>query len=287
MRLLLAALGLLIGALLALQYGRGGASGSTVTAPQALLQALTGGPPEEKLLFSSAPTAPTVPVDLLPAGIPVVYAFYELPDVRTAGLPKAQWSKNGVIKGQIPAASITPAAEPGSGMIALRAPEGAFAPGVYEVEVAFEGSKVAGSFVTAWAAEAIIGQPAPRDAEVVIKDACFATAVGTDGKPQPPRKTFYGTDRIYFVFRYGQAEPGSTVQVKWYGANEAIESAEREVLLPSVAGWAHAWLQAPMPGLPPGQYRAAVCMSSDTHELTGGSFGIAEGVAPPSPTPQR
>ena len=287
-RVLLTALGLLLGVLLAFQYGRGGPGSPTgaLPAPQAILRALTGAPPEEKLLFATTTTPPTAPLDLLPAGAPVVYGFYEVPGVTEAGAPKSRWIKNGVIQGEIPASDITLGRNPGSGMIALRAPAGGFAPAVYEVELTFTGGKVTGSFVATWGAEAIVNQPAPKDAEVLVSNAAFAAGVGPDGKPKQPKQSFYGTDRIYFVFQYGQAEPGSAVQVKWYGGQEAIESAQREVLLPSVSGWGQAWLQAPPPGLPPGPYRAAVNMSGDTREIASGTFTVTEGATPPN-KPQR
>lgn len=282
-RALLVAAGLLVGGLLALSRP-GTAGGSAIPlSPKSVLQSLSGASDEERMLFSATPVEPSQPPDLLPAGLPVIYAFYKIPGVKSDEVPKARWSKNGVTKGQIPATSITAGTHPGTGTIALRAPTGGFGPGVYEVELELGPSKVTGSVVTAFGAEEIIAQPAPKDAEVAIPKVAFAAGVDAQGQPQHPPKTFYGTDRIYFTFRYTQAEPGSTVKVNWYGGETAIASAEREVLLPSVEGWAHAWLQAPPPGLPPGQYRATVTMSSDTRAIAAGSFTVREGAAPVPP----
>ena len=283
-RVTLLAIGLLIGGILAFsRQSSSPAAPNGPLSPQSVLHALMGASDEERILFSATPTEPTRAPDLLPAGIPMVYAFYRIPGATAGASARAQWSRNGVVKGQIPVASITPGNHPGEGTIAFRAPADGFAPGVYEVEVQQGPNKVRGSFVTAVGAGAIIGQPAPKDAEVAIPKVAFADGVDAHGQPQRVRKTFYGTDRIFFAFRYTQAEPGSTVRVSWYGGQEPIKSAEREVLLPSVEGWAHAWLQAPFPGLPPGEYRATVTMSADTRAIATGSFTVTAGAAPVPP----
>ncbi|MHB8996513.1 MAG: hypothetical protein ACYC63_14810 [Armatimonadota bacterium] len=284
-RALLLAAGLFLGALLAFSQGQGTRLGpASPLSPHSVLQSLAGASDEARMLFSATAVEPSRSPDLLPAGLPLIYAFYRIPGVKPGEVPKARWSKNGVTKGQIPAASITAGTHPGTGTIVLRAPTGGFGPGVYEVELELGPNKVTASVVTAHGAEAIIAQPAPKDAEVVIPKVAFTAEVDAQGQPQHPRKTFYGTDRIYFAFRYTQAEPGSTVKVNWYGGETAIASAEREVLLPSVEGWAHAWLQAPPPGLPPGEYRTTVTMSADTRAIATGSFAIGEGAAPVPPS---
>ncbi|MEI6500117.1 MAG: hypothetical protein WCP21_03715, partial [Armatimonadota bacterium] len=213
----------------------------------------------------------------------VIYCFYEIPGVKTPGAPVAMLSKDGKRTGPVPAADITTGTQPGTGTLALRV-RGGFQPGVYEVELQFADSRVMASFVAAKGADAILAEPAPKDAQVTINAGVFASAVGAEGRPAKPKVAFAGVDKVFFVFQYDQAEPGSAVQVKWYGGQDIIETATREVLLPSVKGWANAWLQAPPPGLPPGKYRAAVNMSSDPHELAGAEFVVSAGQAP-SPAP--
>lgn len=279
---LLVAAGLALGTGLAL---RRPASAPTMASPlaQRVLEAVGAVEPEEKLVFALTPTQPAIIPDLLPAGAPVVYAFYELPGVTSATAPTMTLSRDGKSQGPVPASQAVAGSKPGTGTIALRAPSGGFLPGIYELELTFPETKVTGSFVTTLAAEAIASQPAPKDAEVAISNATFAPAVTPDGKVNKPQKSFWGSQRVYLVFYYAQAEPGSTVQIKWYGGQQQIDSATSEVLLPSVSGWANGWLQAPYPGLPPGDYHATVNMSSDPKELGSADFTIVAG-APPTPT---
>lgn len=279
---LLVALGLTVGTFLASRQPRTAAGTPAAPLEQRLLQAVGASRPEEKLVFSVTPTQPAYTADLLPAGATVMYGFYDLPGVHVSGAPVVRWSRDGKPMGALPASAVAAATRRGRGTITLRAPAGGFTPGIYEVEVAFAGTKFNGSFVTAWAAEVIASQPAPRDAEVVIANAVSAPAVTPDGKANKPQKAFWGSQRIYFVFHYSQAEPGSTIQIKWYGGQQQIQSATSEVLLPSVEGWANGWLQAPFPGLPAGAYHATLNMSGDAKELSRTDFTIAPGTPPVS-----
>lgn len=281
---LLLALGVAIGALVALRTADGGGSATIAAPTQRLSQAVGGAEPEEMLLFAVTPTRPAAAADLLPAGASLIYAFYQLPGVTERTAPAVKWSKDGKTIGALKAGDVAVGEKPGTGTLTLRPPSGAFAPGIYEVELASPESKLSGSFVTAWGAEAIAGQAAPKDAQVLIVDVTFAAAVTPEGKANKPQKSFWGSQRVYFVFHYAQAEPGSAVQIKWYGGPQQINSATSEVLLPSVEGWANGWLQAPFPGLPAGDYRATVNMSSDPKVLASGDFTIVPG-APPNPSP--
>lgn len=281
--------GILLGIIGAMVYSR--ATGTTVppVVPgllQSAIQAVAGAEPEERIVFSASPTPPALSPDLLPAGVPMIYCFYDVPSVKKPGSPVVTLSRDGKKTGQVPAADIVAGSRPGVGTLTLKA-QGGFQAGIYEVELQFADSRVLASFVAAQKAEAILGQATPRDAEVAISPPVFASGVGADGKPRKPQTAFGGQDKVFFVFQFDQAEPGSAVQVKWYGGQERIESATHEVLLPSVKGWAHAWLQAPAPGLPPGRYRAAINMSSDPHELASAEFTITpnQSASPPSGAP--
>lgn len=275
----LVVLGLVLGTWLALQRPAATPDGSAPLT-QRLLQAVGAVEPDEKLVFSVTPTQPQTSADLLPAGSPAIYAFYELPGVKSRAVPTVRLSKDGRSVGVVPASQIALGTKVGTGTVTLRNSSGGFPPGLYELELAFPQAKVTGSFVIAAAAEAIAAQPAPKDAEVAIADTGFASSVAADGKANKPQKAFWGSQRVYFTFHYAQAEPGSTVQIKWFGGQQQIDSATSEVLLPSVEGWANAWLQAPYPGLPAGDYHATVNMSSDTKVLASADFSVMAGTPP-------
>lgn len=286
-------IGVLIGLLGAVVYSRttGIAAPPAVTQIlQSALRSVSPTEPEERVVFGVSSTPPASSPDLLPAGALVIYCFYDVPGVKVSGAPVVTLSKDGKRREPVPATDLKAGDRPGVGTLALKA-SGGFAPGVYEVELQFSDSRVLASFVAATGAEAILGQSPPRDAQVTIGLPVFAAGVGAEGKPLRLGTVFRGSDRVFFAFKYDQAEPGSAVQVKWYGGREPIESATREVLLPSVKGWANAWLQAPPPGLPAGQYRAAVNMSSDPHELASAQFTVVEPKSPPpgapNPPPHR
>lgn len=282
------ALGLLAGAWLGARRGTPGPGGLAVPGPAQALLSVFGPPPaEEKLLFATTPQAPARVPDLLPAGVGLVYLFFEVPGVGQAGAPGVTWARGRETPVTVPAADVVAGSRPGSGTVALRAPSGGLSPGVYEVHLAFAEKRVSASFVAAWGAEAIAGQPAPRDAEALIGEAACAAALDRAGRPVRAVKAFGSCDRITFAFHFRQAEPGSAVEVRWYGGTTCLENATHEVVLPSTEGWGSAWLQAPFPGLPAGNYRAAVNMTGDRRELASAEFTITGPSTLPSPTSDR
>lgn len=268
--LALGLLGLLLGALLAQGYY--GKPSPALSISLEALQTTLLPQAEEKLLFSPTPQEPTTTPDLLPATAQVIYGFYSVPGVTAVGAPTFTLFRNGKPLALHPVPEVLVAGA-GEGHFALRLAQG-FTPAVYEVQLQFPETRLAASFVTAHGADAIITQQAPKDATAVINNPVIAAGVSRDGRAVGVGKRFAATQRLYLVFEYKQAEPGSTIQVRWHGEKELITSATREILLPAAQGRAHAWLQAPSPGLPPGRYRAAVNMTADPHELASAEFTV-------------
>ena len=244
----------------------------------------------ELIVFSTTESAPSTTPDMLPAGVPAVYLFYDFPQIPASAVPRVRWWRDGRLIGEVPAAYIQPQAGMGAaGKAVLRAPKGSLGAGIYEVELTLGERRVTASFVVAWGAAQIASLPAPAESEVEISNAVIAAAVAADGSPrQPLTQVASGSQRIYFVFRYQKAEPGTALVVAWYGGQEAITSATREITLPAAAGWANAWLEAPATSpLPPGGYRAVVTMAGDEQALGSATFAI--GPAAPvraAPAPQ-
>lgn len=286
--LALAVAGLIGGALVALRYAVPTPTDPKVTLPVAGRLLRMALPPQDEagIVFGPTDTKPGVTADLLPAGVPIIYAWYEAPGRQSAGPPQAKWTRDGKPLPAPRAAEIS--AEPGknAGKILLRAPGGSLSPGVYELELKLGPSNLAASFVAAWGAEAIAAQSAPADAQVTITDLALATAVSALHQPQHPRKSFQGSDRIFAAFKFARAEPGSAIVVKWFGGPELIKSATKEIVLPGAAGSASGWLQAPLSSpLPAGEYSVSLSMAGDTALLATAAFTVmpfssASGLSP-------
>lgn len=288
-RLLLGLLlvGLCTGAIIGRHYSSVAGDASPPAAAQRLLRLVTPPTPEAEITFSTTDARPAATPDLLPAGAPTVYVSYDLPGAKSAELPRVKWSRDGKPQPPVPPDAMNPD-EGGrrAGMVSLAATGGKLTPGIYEVELAFGGEKFAASFVCAWGAEAIAGQAAPSDAEAAISEMVTAAAIKPDGSPLRPQKSFPGNQRVYAVFHFAKAEPGSAVLVKWYGGEQVIPSATREVILPAAEGHANAWLEAPFTSpLPPGTYRAVVTMVADDKALATARFAVVAPVPPATDWP--
>lgn len=280
---LLAAVGVLAGIVVALRYSGCSAGEPASRLPLAGQLLRLGLPPQEEagILFSATDAKPAANPCLLPAGLPAVYAFYEAPGHQGAGRPEVKWTRDGQVLPDPSPDDVMPEGNGKSGKILLRPPRGKVEAGVYEVELKLGPSNLAASFVAAWGAEKIASQSAPADAQVTISDLLVATAVSPANEPQHPQKSFGGRERIFAAFKFAKAEPGSAVVVKWYGGPEPITAATKEIVLPSTTGTASAWLQAP-PGspLPPGNYSVTVSMAGDTTALARAAFDVIDASLP-------
>lgn len=238
--------------------------------------ALPPGPAADRegIAFSATPREPPSPPDLLPAGVAVLYAFYNLPEAAARGLLSATWSVDGKSLGALARGDIEPdAGRPGHGAILLRAPKGRFVPGVYELELRTESRKFRASFVAAENAPAIIAQQAPKEAMLALPQHVVARGVGPKGEPVRPTNEVESNERVYYVLRYQGAEPGMAISVTWWAGQTEIKAARREVVLPSTSGWAHAWMQAES-GLPAGAYQVSVTTAGDTQALARDQFAV-------------
>lgn len=231
-------------------------------------------PRPEGLVFSTANLEPETTPDLLPAGAGPVYAFYNLPELARSSMLDATWSRDGKLLGKVPPSDIQPGPQsPGRGSMTLRPPGGKLVPGIYEVEIRTERRRFRASFVVAAGAEKIVGQQAPVEAELTVSGQVTARGVGAHGEPVQAGTSFGRTDRIYFVFQYKGAEPGTGVTVQWWGGTTEIKNARREVTLSSAEGWAHAWMQADS-GLPPGTYTVTATVTGQAKELARAQFTV-------------
>jgi hypothetical protein len=230
----------------------------------------------EPLTFSLQPQPPAVTPDFLTAGAPVVYVFYWLPDLTTLSPPRLQWWRDGQALAPVPPEQISQRRQGGGvrGAATLPAPDGSLPAGIYEVTVTVGDREISGSFAALWGADEIIAQQPPASATMTIEQIVIAEGIQSDGSPRDPRaKLREGPRRLYLVFAFARAEPGSAVLVKWYANGQPIQGGGREVVLPTTHGWAHGWVETSDPqGLPPAEYRATVMLAGDDHEL--GAAGI-------------
>ena len=273
--LLLLALGVLLGAgvprLMATNARSALAVQAVAPRPPALPAPVTD---REGIKFSCTPQEPAATPDLLSAGVPAVYAFYNLPETVAGGLSAATWRVDGGSSGPVPRSDIRrDLARPGRGTIILRPPKGRLLPGVYELELQTAQRSSRASFVAAMDAPAIMAQQAPADAVLFIPQHGVARGVGKNGEPLRPTSEVDGRERVYYVLRYQGAEPGMAIEVRWWTGETELKAARREVVLPSTSGWAHAWLQAEG-GLPEGAYRVSAATSGDTQELARDAFTV-------------
>ncbi|NSW55735.1 MAG: hypothetical protein HPY44_06980 [Armatimonadetes bacterium] len=134
-----------------------------------------------------------------------------------------------------------------------------FTPGVGEVEFHRSGERVArGSFVVCADADAILAQADATGRPTVVDQVQTSRAVGADGSPVSPTDRFGPGDRVYVVFRYRLAVPGTEFRVNWYAGGTEIGRAQTRIVAQSAEGWGHAWLSAGGSGLPAGEYQATV-----------------------------
>lgn len=240
---------------------------SPVVAPQVQAAGAQPVADPQALAFSAQDQRPALTPDLLPAGAPAVFGFVQWPKAIAVSQVRAAWGKAGKTKRSVPAADVSLVGSPAFLRIVLRPDAGKLTPSLYEVDAVGPDHRVTGTFMVAWGAPQILGQVAPPAVEVKVSDAKMALGVKEDGSPRGSVKALTtGTEAVYFVFRYAQAEPGVGLTITWELNEEPIKAATREVTLRSGGGWAHAWMQAQSP-LPAGTLQATVRLSGDETDL--------------------
>jgi len=228
----------------------------------------------EGIAFSPTPQEVAATPDLLPAGVGAVYAFYNLPETARGGIVEANLSVDGRRAGTVPREDVRPdPGRPGRGTVTIRPPKGRFAQGVYELELTTTQRRYRASFVATANAPQILAQPAPAEASLALPQHAVALGVGPKGEPVRLTNRVGSRERIYCVVRYEGAEPGMAICIRWWSGRTELRAARREVVLPSVSGWAHAWMQAEE-GLPPGTYDVTATTSGDAQALSTDCFAV-------------
>lgn len=224
--------------------------------------------PPDPIVVGAGPRRPERAADMFASGLPRLYAFLAPdPGVIPASL-KVVVRRLTPPAGDLPPPRIAvDPADPRGAIATLSAPSGGFSPGLYEISCTAGAAHQSATFLVVQGAEAIIGQTAPAEAEAVLTKGCLALAVKPDGSPERPvRQIAQPAARIYLVFYYARAEPGTALTVRWSLNGQALPQASREVTLRGAEGWAHAWIQASA-GLPAGHLRASVRLTGDEEEL--------------------
>ncbi len=302
--LLLAGLGALLGALLAILWSLGiiGGGDPADTAPVVVDERppvldVSAGDPTERILFAPVPERPDVTPDIITAESPTVYCFYEHSRLPADVSLTAHWFHEGSELGELElrdlktgaAAMADDGPDPthAAGRFAIPAPEGGFASGVYEVELsAPDHGELTwrGSFFALPRAAKILEGGGETDEPLVITALATALEVNDDGSPTDPVNEFAAeAPRIYACFRYTGMAAGGSLTVRWYGGDVELESARSELPVATADGWGQAWLDRPGDEFPVGDCRVTVHLGEDDQALASVGFSIvdvAEGGAP-------
>jgi hypothetical protein len=240
----------------------------------------------DAIVFAARDQRPPVTPDLIPAGIPALFLFFDLPDGVPGARARARWWRNGRLLGAVARGDIVPEnPRRASGRALLRAPGGSLVPGLYEAEVVAGTARAVATCMVTWGADQVLQQPAPAAAEMQVSGATLASRIRPDGSPGDRLvRVADGASRLYFVFRYRQAEVGTSVMVKWFLSGEALAGATRELGLNSDAGWAHSWVEV-RPALPPGPCRAVAYLTGDDAPLAAAEALVA--AARPAAAPAK
>ncbi len=303
----LALLGALLGAGVALVIGRGGgnegepARGPDMAAP--VDSYLT------RLTFSATPERPEQTPEILPAEADVIYCFYELSRVSPDAPLSARWSYDGRDLGELPLRDHQPDrdAEHASGRFSIvpaESDEGAdvegdaeggagFPRGVYEVEMTSPSQPdviAQASFVALPRAAKILQGGGEPEGPPLVRSLNTAMGVGEDGKPVGATTTFEAdSGRIYAAFEYAGVPPGAVLTVRWHFADTELERARAELPVSAAEGRGQAWLEVGEgEELPAGEYRVSVHLGDEDEELATSGFTVegpmtaADPAAPPS-----
>lgn len=227
--------------------------------------------------------------ELITAGVTQITAVADLRGGDPGAPITAKWVWDG--NGQEAPAVVRKTLQTGtraSATLSLPGNSVAFGPGVGEVEFYRSGERVArGSFVVCANAGEILAQADAAARPTVVESVATSRGVATDGSPKAPAEGFRPNERVYAVFRYRRAEPGTEFRVSWYVQGAEIRRAQARVIAESPEGWGHAWLGAGGAGLPAGEYEARVTYGTSARPLGKAVFrvlGPSGGSSPPSPS---
>lgn len=315
---LLALLGVLLGAAVALVAGRG----CGPVAPEGPVIALPRpGSPDTRLVFSAGPEEPATTPEIIPAETSVVFCFYRLNRVPPDAALTAKWWHDGEELGALelrdqrpdgdaeyaagrftiypptpptraaPGAEPPPAEPPASSSAGATGTAGSiavFPPGIYEVELTSPAQPdvvARGSFVALPRAAKILqggGEPAGPP---MVRALTTATGVAEDGTALGPATVFpRDVRRIYAVFEYAGIAPGAVLTVRWFIEGTELERARAEIPVAAERGSAHAWLEVGTSDrLPDAQYQVRVYLGEEDHALASSGFRISASAPPIAP----
>ena len=216
-------------------------------------------------------------MDLIPAGVTEVAAMADLGSGDEGAPVTVKWWWAGDAQ-EAPAVERKTSSGGTTVTAVLRLPGDRvpFTPGVGEVEFHKSGERVArGSFVVCADAAEILAQADANARPTVVDSVQTSRGVAADGAPTDPADRFAPNDRVYVVFRYRLAEPGTEFRVNWYAGGAEIGRAQARIVADSPEGWGHAWLHAAGSGLPSGKYEARVTYGTSAKSLGEASFRVS------------
>ncbi len=293
---LLALLGALAGAGLAVWYSRGTAEQPPANAELAA-PAAEGGP-SARLLFSPTPERPDETPEIINSETELIWVFYELPAIPATASLSATWSHEDDELGELPLDQFEPdpAAQHATGRFVIH-PPGAnidaasvgFPPGIYRVTLTSPDHPdlaVEASFVALPRAAQILQGGGEPEGPPAIRSLQTATGVSESGEVVGATSVFPpDAGRILAVFSYEGIVPGSVLEVRWYVEETEVTAAASEIAISAPRGRGEAWLETgPDEHLPEGSYRVAVRLGDEAEPLATTGFKVSSEAAP-SPTP--
>ena len=235
-------------------------------------------PPVPTLVFSLTKTRPAETPDVLDAGRPEMYCFFDVPDRAPSAKVSILWATG---DGRPIDAKAQVAEEPGDhlrGRAALKPPPGRklFDEGIYEVDLLVDGERVLdGSFAMLKGGGALLQTPKGMERyRPEIKDL----SVSTGTPPTQPKKPFVlpaSPPKVLVRFRYAYALPGTALTVYWLYEDGLIPQATTEINIQKDSGIAEAWFRPKSPGkLPVGKYGVIVGLSEGAPPLAKEDFWV-------------
>jgi hypothetical protein len=291
---LLALLGALAGAGLAVWYSRDTAQQPPVNAELAA-PAAEGGP-SARLLFSPTPERPDETPEIISSETEMIWVFYELPGIPATASLSGIWSHEDHELGELPLDQLEPepAAQHATGRFVVHPPEGdaasvGFPPGIYRVTLTSPDHPdlaVEASFVALPRAAQILQGGGEPEGPPAIRSLQTATGVSDAGEVVGATSVFApDAGRILAVFSYEGIVPGSVLEVRWYIEETELTAAASEIAISAPRGRGEAWLEtSPDERLPEGSYRVAVHLGDEAEPLATTGFAVSSEAAP-SPIP--
>lgn len=230
------------------------------------------------IVFSADTETPAETPDMFDSRIARIYCHFRLPDADSIEELSGECHRDGdlflELSGDDFSGSIENGIAVGHAILKPQKDEG-FAAGIYEVTITTAaGDQHSASFAVVEDAEKLQRADAKN---VSISDVTFCTDITDNGSPVEPADRFSpDTERIYVVFQYGGAEPGTAVEISWSVGETTLPESTRSVTLPSESGRAHAWISAGEGQVfPAGEYTVTVRADAQTAPLGTADFEVA------------